>query len=216
MVAVLLALALGVAGGWAYSAAQESDEGARRPVAAAIEPVPADPTLPVEVDQPDSDEPALETGIPLEATRLTLDDDGREYALDLEVPAGWVPVENGALWRYTVPGNSDTSYGLRVEIIAAEGRTVDRALSARLGELDSAEAQGNLSDLDYSLLATGDGFTATYTDGSGFDRVSIEQFYDSPGDVAFATVAVYGRERDRTGLRDLLARVTTSLRTSET
>jgi hypothetical protein len=214
-IAVLLALAVGIAGGWAYAGAQDDGDDDTGPVAAAIQPVPAEPSVPVRVAQPDPDDPALETGIALDDTRLTLPaEDGTDYQVELPVPFGWLvtPVD-ASMWKYTVAGNSENAYGLRVQIIADQGKGVSAAVQARIAGLRSAVLQDNMSDLE--VEETGSGFTATYLDEGGFSRVSIERFYEGRDGTAFATVAAYGRIRDRRGLEDLIERITTGLSTRQ-
>lgn len=208
-VAVLVALAVGVGVGWAYATSQDSDDGPGRPVAAAVEPVPAEPTLPVELAQPDPDDPTLEPGIPLtEDVELQLPDPGDPpYAFYLSVPVGWKRGFDGeSKWTFLKPGNSDKTFGLRVEIISGQDKSVEQAIRTRIAALNSAAAQGSLGDFEYQLLNTGDGFDSTFTD-DGYDRVSLERFYEGPNG-AFATVAVYGRVRDRDGLEDLISLIT--------
>ena len=214
-VAVLLTLAVGVAGGWVYASAQDDDDPDTGPVAAAIEPVPATPSLPVTVAEPDPDDATLETGIELEPTTLQLPPEGDpEYVVDLPVPKGWRRgFDDDSKWTYSVPGNSPKSYVLRVKIIAQRGQTIGSAIEARIAALQSSELQGFLSDVEY--VQSGNGFTATYVDQDGYNRVSIERFYAGPGGGAFVTVAAIGRYRDRRGLEDLIAVVTTQLTTSE-
>ena len=216
-VAVLLTLAVGVAGGWVYASAQDDDDPDTGPVAAAIEPVPATPSLPVTVAEPDPDDATLETNVPLESAELQIPTEGDpEYVVRLPLPQGWRKSFDGETkFGFTVPGNSPKAYGLRVQIIAAQRRSIDSALRARISGLQSAVLQGNLSDLDYTLNKTGDGFTATYLDTGGYNRVTVEQFYEGEDDNAFVTVAAYGRVRDRPGLEDLVARIGIELTTSE-
>lgn len=214
---VLLALAVGVAGGWAYAASQDDGDEDRGPVAAAIEPVPATPSLPVEVAEPDPDDPTLVANIQLKDTRLRLPVEGTpEYEVKLPVPAGWERGFDGdSKWTFTKPDNSDKTFGLRVQIIAGEDRNIESALRVRLDSLQSAVAQTNLRDLEFTVDQTGDGFTATYVDKDGYNRVTIERFFVGNDGNAFATVAAYGRYRDRTGLEDLIARIGIDLSTTE-
>ncbi|MFB9311480.1 hypothetical protein [Nocardioides plantarum] len=216
-VAVLLALVVGAAGGWAYASMQDDDAPDTGPVAAAIEPIPATPSLPVKVAQPDPDDDTLEPEVVLDPTELQIPVEGDpEYVVRLPVPRGWKRTFDGETkFGFTVPGNSPKSYGLRVQIIAAQRRSVDSALRARISSLQSAVLQGNLGDLDYTLNKTGDGFTATYVDTDGYNRVTVEKFYEGEDDNAFVTVAAYGRFRDRAGLEDLSARIGIELSTSE-
>ncbi len=114
-------------------------------------------------------------------------------------------------WQFTVPGNDAMSYGMRVDVIAGGGQSVQSARQSRESALRSALQQGSFSDLE--ITEDGNvGFTAKYVQ-DGFQRFSLERFFSGPDpDQAFASVAVYGRARDVTGLSDLLERVSIDLR----
>lgn len=215
LVAVLVALLVGAGAGWAVAAAQDDEPAPTAPVAGEVAPVPASPSLPVAQVMPDPDDDPLATGLELVPTTLTatVDDDEPAPALDLYLPDGWAEDHDGvATWRYTVPENSINAYQLRVEIVTDQGETVSGALRRRTAELGSAEAQGNLSDVRIEIDPTGDGFSASFIDLGGYRRFSFERFYPGPDGLAFATVAVSGREEDRPGMKDLIDRITRDLR----
>ncbi len=212
--AVVLMLVVGAAGGYAVAARDEPD-GQTRTAFDGAAPVKADnPKLPVEIFRQDPDDDALEAAIPLADVVLTaLNAKGKPTDDQLSSPApdGWTQTQIGpAEWRFTVPGNDARSFGLRVEIIADLGRTVDNAVQSRESELRSALAQGSFTDLD--IKPGGDeGFVAEYVQ-DGYQRFSLERFFSGPDGLAYATVAAYGRARDVTGLTDLLERVFIGLR----
>ncbi len=213
--AVVLALAGGAAG-YGVAAGDEDQPDEVTPALAELVPVPADPSIPVPSISANPDDPTLETDIAVDAETLTVPDDkGKpKYELRLPVPVGWNRTEVAAgWWNYTKIGNSKNTYGLRVQILADEGLSLPGALQARTAALHSAETQGNLSDLE--IDESGFGFTASYLDSGGFQRVNVERFYPGPDpNVAFATVAGTGREDDLDGLTDLVDRISIDLRTS--
>lgn len=224
LVAVLVALLVGAGAGWAVAAAQDDETAASGPVQGEVAPVPASPSLPVAQVMPDPDDDPLATGLDLVPVTLTAtvdgegegEDDEPAPALDLYVPDGWAEDFDGvATWKYTVPANSINAYQLRVEIVTGQGETVSGALRRRTAELGSAEAQGNMSDVRIEIDPTGDGFSASLIDIGGYRRVSFERFYPGPDGLAFATVAVSGREQDRGGMKDLIDRITRDIRAAQ-
>lgn len=211
-VAVLLAVALGVGAGWLVAASREPDRDARGPVAAAITPIPATPSVPVEAPTVAPGEPALEAGVEKTTQRLTYPAEGDpDYTIELPTPSGWRESDDQkGRWYFTLPlpDDQESPYGLRVDLLALQPRSVDRAISVRIAALKSADAQGSLSDFSYDLDPTGDGFDATFKDGNGQDRVNYERFFAGPDGNAVVTVAVYGRDQDERGLEDLISLVT--------
>lgn len=219
--AVLVALAAGAGAGFAVASSNEpAPAGPLDPGTAAVVPIPAKPKRPVEQDQPESNVPTLEPGLDYVTQTLEMPGDADTgvptYQLTLPTPQGWGRGYNGTdRWTYSPDIEVSYAYALRVQIIANQGVSMSTAVRSRTSALESAEAQGNLADLEISLNSSGDGFTATYVKDDNV-IVSMERFY--PGDdpnQAFATVAAYGRERDRLGLEDLLALVSKDLRTDE-
>ena len=211
--ALVLAL-LGGAGGFAYATTLD------HPVTAIdeVSPVPAsDPSLPVPEVAPDPDDPALATGLFYEPERLeVLDERGRpRYVLRLPVPRGWERVyREPASWNYTRRGNDPNSYGFTVDILAGTGLTVEQARKSREAALSSAAAQGALPDMEIRPQDE-DTFLARFIK-DGYRRLSLERFYGGPDpDQAYASVRVYGRDQDLTGMTDLLALISRDLRTGQ-
>lgn len=225
VVAVLLALLVGAGGGWALASTRDDEDQVSSPAPITVSPVPATPSVPVVVVSPDPDDPPLEPGIDLTDVRLavppapgaaTPSPDEPPAAVTLPVPVGWEQAFDGvSSWKYTMPGNGENSFGLRIEIVADQGESVSSALRGRAAELESAQAQGNMGDLVVEPTPTADGFTATFIDVNSYRRVSIERFFDGPDGLAYATVAGFGRVGDRTGLEDLVARITSGLSTAQ-
>jgi hypothetical protein len=218
LVGALLVLAL-LGGGAGYLLAPD---GPHEPVPTTFTspaPVPAaEPSLPVEIFRSDPDDATLEPAIELRTARLTVlgADDEPRHVLSVPVPRGWTEtMPTPTRWQYVVPGNDAQAYGLRIDVLADTGLSVDSARENRVSQLRSALLQGSFSDLELTE-EDGDGFTAVYVQ-DGYQRHTIERFYPGPDpDRVFASVAVYGRARDVTGLNDLLERISIELRVAQT
>lgn len=212
---LLLTLVVGGAIGYAVGARDEPTEDARTSFSAATPVSAANPRVPVDIFEQDPDDAALEPAVPITQTTLTvLNDSGKptKQQLVVSVPTGWTQSQaNSTRWMFLVPGNDAMSYGLRVEIIADHAQSVDSAIQSRESALRSARLQGSFEDLEITPDDS-DGFVAEYVQ-DGYQRFSVERFYPGPDpDVAYATVAVYGRARDLTGMNDLLERISIDLR----
>jgi hypothetical protein len=167
----------------------------------------AKPSFPVNVYdvQPDPTTDPLETGVPLQETKFR----SGGFKLRAPVPTGWQRVElpGGNQWNFTVATNPTNTYLLRISILAADRRATRVEAIARLAALRSAETDGNSENLIVEEESD-TGFTATYIDSGGFQRVSIERFETVPGnESAYFSVALSGREVDREGMADLVDRV---------
>ncbi|MDO9455571.1 hypothetical protein [Nocardioides sp.] len=223
VVAVLLALVVGVAGGYAVAASREEPAAPGRSEFADPAPVPAaDPSLPVREIAPDPTDPSLPSGLTLASQDLVAPGpDGKPSRARVTVPApeDWArtfvaPVEPDApaRWQWKVPGNNENSYGLRLDVFRGRAITVDRAIGARQSAMRSAQADGNFADLTFEE-EDDDGFLASYiTDG--YRRYSLERFFSGPDPtVAYATISVFGRAQDLDGMRNLLEKMSIGLRT---
>ncbi|WP_244930487.1 hypothetical protein [Nocardioides sp. W7] len=202
---IALALAVaGAVGGYAVGAVNADEP---RTISMAL-PVPAaSPSYPVnEYDvKPDPDDPALKPGLALVETRLS----AAGSKLVTGVPTAWKAGGEGNYRTFVVAGNPLNTYQLRVGIFT-DKQSVGVKRIARLGALDEAEDNDALQNLVVES-ETDDGFVASYLQ-HGYRRVTMERFLTLGGTSAYATVAVIGREIDRPGLEDLLARVSGSLR----
>jgi hypothetical protein len=216
--AVALALVLGAGAG--YAVASVGDDAPVAPVGASTTagPVPATPSLPVPVVSPDPDDPALTTGLALRTVTLAPPAaPARRTRVTLPVPAGWTQYDNGTD-RYSFDPDPETddkdyTYVLYVEFV--DDASPEAGVRRRTAELDSAAAQGNMTDLEVTLTPTGDGFDSSYIDSGGFRRVSFERWYPGPDGRAYVTVRATGRERDRQGLDDLISRISFTVRVAQ-
>lgn len=206
--AALVALALlGGAGGYAAAELRE-EQPAPIPVA---QPLPAQsPSYPVNVYdvEPDPTTAPLQPGLPLEEVVLRAGDgDG---AVRVAVPRGWMEVPLlGPAWNFSVRGNPENTYVLRVSLLGGARQSVTVARLARIAALEDSEANGNLEHLDVEARDD-DSFVATYLDG-GYLRVAMERFLAlGDSNTATVSVAITGREADREGMADLLSRVAAS------
>lgn len=203
-IALVLAVA-GAAGGYAVGAVSADEP---RTISLAM-PVPAaSPSYPVnEYDvEPDLDDPALEPGLPLVATGFRA---SAGYALRASVPDGWAMGGDGSMRTFAIPGADLNTYRLRIGIFT-DRQSVGVKRAARIGALESAEDDGEMQNVVVEDEDE-DGFVATYLQ-NGYRRVTMERFLDLGRTSAYATVAVVGREADRSGMADLLERVSGSLR----
>lgn len=138
--------------------------------------------------------------------------------LAASVPDGWlrVPLTGGAAWNFAPPNTPPNSYILRIEIVATSRASVPAAMGSRILRLQNAVDDGNMRRLVIED-ETEDGFVASYLDpsslptGGFFQRVTMERWLTfGGGSTAYADIAVTGREVDRAGMADLLARVVAS------
>ncbi|WP_148612250.1 hypothetical protein [Nocardioides rubriscoriae] len=222
LVAVLLALAVGAAGGWALAASRPDPEPGHPVAFSDPAPVPAQsPSLPVQVTEPDPDDPPLAPGLALETRTLQAPPvDGRPSPLrvTLPVPVGWVggavampDPDDPVRFQFRVPLNDTNSYGLRVDLFTGPPITVERAVGARQAAMRSADTEGNFQDLGFAEEQD-DGFLADYI-LDGYRRYSLERFFSGPDpDVAYVTVAVVGRQQDLQGMEYLVDRISEGLR----
>ncbi len=204
----LLALAVlaGIGGAAGYAVGQQRVE---KPTSFATPvAVPASrPSFPVNVYEVAPD-PGTD---PLGADLLLSEEKFRAggFALRAPVPDGWLRVELSGRnqWNFTVAANPANTYLLRIGILAGDRQSTGVEVIARLAALRSAEADGNFENLIVEEEFD-TGFTATYIDGAGYQRVSIERFVTVPGnESAYFSVALSGREVDREAMAELLDRV---------
>ena len=163
------------------------------------EPVPAaDPASRSRSVRPDPDDPTLEPGDraahgPADpASTCRAAHRGRSSACRCR-SGGTSRSRGPTRWQFIVPGNDALAYGLRVDILADTGRSVEAAKQSRESRARLGEAQGSFSDLEIDRGHQRRLHRAA-TSQDGYQRFSIERFYPGPDpDQAFATVAVYGR-----------------------
>lgn len=211
-VAVVL-LCVGVGGGYAVA-----EHGEDQPVTSdRLAPVPGvSPAIPTPVTpsyapDPDQVPPLTTDGLETETTPLRLDPDGPGVKVD--IPVGWLENRPAGkdFWTFAEPSDYHYTYQLRVTLWVAQTYSKTAAMNSRIAALQAAVDDGNLSDLNVTAK-TDDTFQATYVD-DGHLRFTTERFVSFDGATeAYVSVAVTGRERDQSGLGDLLAQTVTSLR----
>ncbi len=92
---------------------------------------------------------------------------------------------------------------MRVRLVSNNFQAISSALEERIENLSGAEG---VADFDLESESN-DTFVANYV-SEGYRRVAMETFVSTnPDDLADVWIAVVGRERDRDGLIDLLARI---------
>lgn len=196
--------AVGVAGGVAIGVAL-------RPSVALIEeatPLPAQsPSIPIDPPPqivPDPDVPPP-LGTDLETRDVTVG--GRAFGVSVPVPQGWLRSDIGAAEsQWTIPGDFDHGYKIRVEMVTSERATIAGILAERSEDLDGI--------LDFTILEqTSDTLVFTYVDESRHRRLQLVRWLDLRNpDAAEVEIALTGRLRDEAGLRALLEAVTEGAR----
>ena len=171
---------------------------------AAAEPVTsADPSWPAEPVPvvPDSTFPPLGTGLRTHSETVG----NPPFSLRLPIPDGWVRTNPAAgEWRWYPNARTTVNvYFLRVRLVGNQHKPTATAVSERLSALRGA---AEVADLVVESTTPG-GFTATYV-ADGHLRVAMEDFTATAGDTAYASIALVGREIDRTGMVDLFPRIT--------
>jgi len=161
------------------------------------------PSYPVEelelVEDPDF--PALQPGVELHKIRVG----DKPFDLQLQVPVDWArTIPSAGEWRwYPPPGDVLNTYFLRVRLVGNQYQPIATMLEARINALDGAESVKDF--VVESRIANG--FVANYV-SEGHRRVAMEMYVAGPdSDVAFAWIALVGREVDRAGMTDLLGRI---------
>jgi hypothetical protein len=203
---VVALMALGAAGGYLLGSSSEPEPTAYdgpSPIAAESPSVPVDQ---LELEE-DPDFPPLLPGIGLRETVVG----AKPFDLRLQVPANWLrTVPQAGEWRwYPPPGDVLNTYFLRVGLVGNQHQPVATMLEERIDALDGAEGVKDFVLESRSSI----GFVANYV-SEGHRRVAMEMYVAQPGsDVAFAWIALVGREVDREGMADLLARLAEAART---
>ena len=174
--------------------------GAAVPVVAVSPSVPVDPPATVLPDPP-----APPLGTDLEFRSATVG--GRAFGVTVPVPEGWqkfslASAEN----RWTLPGNPEHSYSLRVEMVFGQRQTVAQILESRAADLSTLP--------EFEVLdRTDDTLAFRYIDSTQHARLQLVRWI-SPRDTGTAEVevAVSGRMVDEDGLAALLETVTNGAR----
>ena len=175
--------------------------GAAEPVVAVSPSVPVDPPATVLPDPP-----MAPLGTDLDFRSATVG--GRAFGVTVPVPDRWqkfslASAEN----RWTLPGNPDHGYSLRVEMVFGQRQTVAQILEARAADLSTLP---EFEVLDRSA----DTLVFRYIDSTQHARLQMLRWI-SPRDTGTAEVevAVSGRMVDEDGLAVLLEKVTKGART---
>jgi hypothetical protein len=211
--AVLVLLAVGVAGGYAVAdrtAPAAVETGTPTPVPALD---PAAPTPPAVDLVPDPDDAPLDGDVPTEERTLRTKRTNGD-ALSVDVPVGWTDnrQKGSATWNF-VSGRTSYLYVLRIGIVAGAHQSVAIQMSSRMAALRESAQKGFLSDLEVTPLSD-DSYSATYV-SDGHLRVTREQWFSVDGGSAYAVAAVTGRTVDEPGIETLLARTIASMREVE-
>lgn len=205
MLGVMLALALvGAAAGFAAADLAPEDPtavgGTAIPVPASSPSIPVDPPARV---LPDPPAPPLDPALTYRPATVG----GRLFGVTVPVPQGWekfslASAEN----RWTLPGNPDHSYSLRVEMVFGQRQTIAQILAARAADLQSLT---EFTVLDRSA----DTLVFRYIDSTEHARLQILRWIAPRATgTAEVEVAVSGRLVDEEGLQALLDTVASGAR----
>jgi hypothetical protein len=198
---VVLAV-VGVGAGFGLAAVLQDDDPKRiqdvAPVAATSPSIPSNPEIEV-LDDPDT--PELEPNLPTHLEKIGI----KPFLVRMPVPDDWI--RNNSTpgeWKWTDPDQQErNTFFLRVRQVSNTFQDVSAALAERISDLSGAES---VSDFDLESQSI-DTFVASYV-SEGYRRVAVESFVSTDSnEQADLWIAVIGRERDRTGLSDLLAQV---------
>jgi len=200
--ALALLAALGAACGFGLAELLADDEPSRiddaAPVAASAPSIPSNPEVEV-LDDPDT--AALEPNLPTHLEKIGI----KPSVVRVPVPDDWIRNNDTPgewKWRDPVQPESNT-YFVRIRQVSNSFQEVSAALTERISKLSGAES---VSDFELESQSS-DTFVANYV-SLGYRRVAVESFVSTDSnDQADLWIAVIGRERDRTGLADLLAQI---------
>jgi hypothetical protein len=200
---VLVLLALGVLGGYAYAGLgldPVRSDGAPAPLEAAD---PALPFTPPEKVNPDADLPPVATDLPVAPARVGSPPDG----IVVPAPVGWertdLPTDEA---RWSAPGRPIGSYAVRVQVLD-RNRSIPQAVAERAAALPLDPLVSDLEVLDQS----GDTLRASFILG-GYRKLTIIRWVSFDGGLVDVEIAATGRLIDQPGLEALVARMATDVR----
>ncbi|MCW2834835.1 MAG: hypothetical protein JWN68_2788 [Nocardioides sp.] len=205
LVAIVALLAAGIVGGFvaaSYLAADPDSTGIPTPVAAPSPSIPGNPTAAL---QDDPTEPALPTDLVMEDVMVG---SGRN-AFVFPAPVDWSRFESGSNEvKYKMSGYPGNTFVLRVEQVKSQHEAIPDIVEDTLAELDRDFDDFKLTRRTYDSLE----FNYLY---EGYRRFGFLTWMDvSDSDQAEAEIAVTGREKDLTGMSELLAKVIRGIRTN--
>jgi hypothetical protein len=214
VLALVVLLLAGVAGGFAV--ARATAPGTTRTAVAA--PLPASPALPVDPSTPpatDIDYPTLEPGLTYVPEVL-----GRgAFAWDYRVPDGWkrYGAEEGLAvdeYRWRPPDEPTVGgYSVRVKLVNSHQTPAQMLAAKRAALEDAPDSQESFPG--FTVLAQTDdtlAFSYRVPRSQSLRYNTFRWLTPSGSDEAGVEMSVVGRERDRAGLDDLLAKVSASFR----
>jgi hypothetical protein len=200
----LVLLLLGAGAGYAWGAARDDDGGPSRFSDAG--PLPAEsPSVPVEPQLPyaeDVDMATLEADLDYERETIG----AAPFQYSFRRPKGWSSTDAGSGERkFRPPDGMEGGFGMRVKIVNAR-LTTEEMVEQKLAGLESTEEDVEVVGRSADYLAV------TYRSTENRLRYNTFRWFTDPGGTAatFET-SVYGRERDRAGLVDLLDKVSASV-----
>lgn len=199
---VLVALAIGVAGGYAAGVLTEPTAGQTdaQPLQA------ASPSVPFTPYSPDIVYPSWQPDL---AYRKKVIGTG-DFAWRYLVPRGWTSSQSSINeFKWGVPGHPSGSYGYRIELVLGDHETPAIKVAAKLAALRSSESYADVR----VLLQTSDTLALTYRSSpENWLRYNTFRWFAQPGsNTAAVEISVNGRAQDQAGMSDLLETVAAAL-----
>jgi len=204
LAAVMLALGIGVAGGFLAGQLTESDPGqtATSPLEA------ASPSVPFTPYSADVAYPAWQPDLSYRRVRIGTD----PFAWTYLVPKGWESSRSSPNeYKWGVPGHPSGSYGFRIELVLGDHETPEHKVAAKLAALRSSPDYSDIRVLGSSPTENTLAFTYR-SSPENWLRYNTFRWFAAPGtSTAAVEISVNGRGIDQEGMNDLLETVSASL-----
>ena len=199
---VVLALAIGVGGGYAAGVLTE-------PTAGHTDTLPlqaASPSVPFTPYSPDIVYPSWQPDLDYRKKVIGSGDFAWRYL----VPKGWTSSQSSINeFKWGVPGHPSGSYGYRIELVLGDHETPAGKVAAKLEAFRSIASYADVR----VLLQTSDTLALTYrSKAENWLRYNTFRWFAQPGSsTAAVEISVNGRAQDQAGMTDLLETVAAAL-----
>ncbi|MEU4190450.1 hypothetical protein AB0E69_00980 [Kribbella sp. NPDC026611] len=218
--AVLLALALGVAGGYYTGDRLESPEprasGDAEPLGTPTTPTTPTPSLPVKTPKPD-DTPKLQPGLVYQKHIFTVHPGGQTVQLSIKVPADWQLTRQNDRPQEVKYLDPLHERGVRVEAVRPVAKTPSEARKQLVIDLQKSQPPENdlkILRQDDQQLVSDDGTARpvstlfyTYIPGDTRRYVMV-RWVATEGELADVAMSITGLPQDTEGLLEVLAAAT--------
>jgi len=202
LAAIVAALGIGVAGGYATGALTEPEPGSTE--TAPLEA--ASPSVPFTPYSADVTYPSWQPDLDYRRVRV----ESGAFAWTYEVPKGWAGVHGTPTeYKWGPPGHPTGSYGYRLELVLGDHASVSGQVAGKLLALRAAAGVADVRVLDQ----TSDTLAVTYRAlPQNWLRYNTFRWFAEPGSsTAAVEISVNGRAQDQEGMTDLLERVSSTL-----